>query len=434
MPVAFNPPPLPTHDVTAKTAGAGARQEGDDIFALLLAGLGSTLAASAGLERNQPASRASSRDERSDNADAAMVPLLGLMPNITTPQPVQAPPELVLRATPASGSLEPSKPAPADAQLAEGALPPPASSRLDTTTQLLADAKLTPAHEARADHRDAQASAQAALQTGDARIADAFERSFREQIHKDPPSAGTESSSDQHGSRRRGEAPANTPGEVRINDPVTHAVTEGHKPTSVAPSTRYDTAKDDGVAPQSARGEQPVVTPATSAPVQAASMLTHAAVAPAPSPVATPMPVITIAQRVDDAGFAGAAANQIAQVVFARNDRAEIRVHPAELGPIHIRVDIKSDQASLSIIASVPETRHALEASLPQLRELLAQGGITLGQANINDGNAAARQSPHDTESRPARRVDTTAEPAAPGTSVPSGEPTIGGRLLDVFA
>ena len=74
--------------------------------------------------------------------------------------------------------------------------------------------------------------------------------------------------------------------------------------------------------------------------------------------------------------------------MLTRTERAELRLHPAELGPVNVRIEMNADQASVQIVAASPETRTALEQSLPQLRDLLASQGITLGQATVHDGSA----------------------------------------------
>ena len=87
-------------------------------------------------------------------------------------------------------------------------------------------------------------------------------------------------------------------------------------------------------------------------------------------------------------GWQDEAVGRMAHVVVTRNERAELTLHPAELGPVSIRVEMQADQASLTIVAACAETRSALEQSLPQLRDLLAGQGITLGQASVHDGQA----------------------------------------------
>ncbi|WP_108649735.1 flagellar hook-length control protein FliK [Dongshaea marina] len=66
-----------------------------------------------------------------------------------------------------------------------------------------------------------------------------------------------------------------------------------------------------------------------------------------------------------------------------RLQRAEIQLEPETLGRIQISLQVNNDQAHLQITTSQPQTREVLEQTLPRLRELLAQSGINLSEANI---------------------------------------------------
>lgn len=63
---------------------------------------------------------------------------------------------------------------------------------------------------------------------------------------------------------------------------------------------------------------------------------------------------------------------------------AEIRLNPAHLGPVEVRIAINQDQAHVTLMASQGATREALEAALPKLREMLADAGLTLAGATVS--------------------------------------------------
>jgi len=72
-------------------------------------------------------------------------------------------------------------------------------------------------------------------------------------------------------------------------------------------------------------------------------------------------------------------------VWIAKNDQqlAQINISPAQLGPVQITVNINGDQASINFASPHPEVRKAIEDALPNLREMLATSGISLGQSNV---------------------------------------------------
>lgn len=102
--------------------------------------------------------------------------------------------------------------------------------------------------------------------------------------------------------------------------------------------------------------------------------------------------------------------------------RAEIRVAPPELGPIHARISLDGGVATVSFSAPAPETRDALEAALATLRERLAESGIALGETSVSDDRGARfedRAPPPDRQAaRSGERAEGSDDPAerdAPG-------------------
>lgn len=76
------------------------------------------------------------------------------------------------------------------------------------------------------------------------------------------------------------------------------------------------------------------------------------------------------------------------RVVFmARNgiQRADVRLHPQNLGPLDIRVSVQNDQASVSFNVQNATTREAVEQALPRLRELFEQQGMDLVDVDVSD-------------------------------------------------
>jgi flagellar hook-length control protein FliK len=81
--------------------------------------------------------------------------------------------------------------------------------------------------------------------------------------------------------------------------------------------------------------------------------------------------------------FDEALANRVMWMTGRQMDTAQIQITPADLGPIEIRIQVSNDQASVTFGAAQAQTREALEAALPKLRELLGQQGLNLADVNI---------------------------------------------------
>jgi hypothetical protein len=72
-------------------------------------------------------------------------------------------------------------------------------------------------------------------------------------------------------------------------------------------------------------------------------------------------------------------------VWMVKNDiqNAQLSINPANLGPIEITLTIGKDSASAHFASPFAEVREVLEAALPRLKEMLAEAGVDLGQANV---------------------------------------------------
>ncbi|MCL4790900.1 MAG: flagellar hook-length control protein FliK [Gammaproteobacteria bacterium] len=66
---------------------------------------------------------------------------------------------------------------------------------------------------------------------------------------------------------------------------------------------------------------------------------------------------------------------------------ARLRLHPESLGTLDIEIKIADSTAQVWFGAQHSQTREAIEASLPQLREMFAEQGIRLAHAQVDSGS-----------------------------------------------
>lgn len=68
---------------------------------------------------------------------------------------------------------------------------------------------------------------------------------------------------------------------------------------------------------------------------------------------------------------------------------AEIRLTPAEMGPLRVQVSLEDGATHVTFHAQHAVTREAIEQALPRLREMLAENGLSLGQAEVGEQGVA---------------------------------------------
>lgn len=77
-------------------------------------------------------------------------------------------------------------------------------------------------------------------------------------------------------------------------------------------------------------------------------------------------------------------------VMFSRNglQKAELRLHPEELGSLQIRMKIEDGQAQLHLASQNGHVRNVLENAMHHLRQALSDNGIQLTQSHVSSDSS----------------------------------------------
>ncbi len=217
--------------------------------------------------------------------------------------------------------------------------------------------------------------------------------------------------------------------------PSVRALAEG--PTEPDAAAIAADAAAPGIAPA------PVLQPA----VEAGAARRDAVVAreTAPSP---PLGLPGSAQRAADSAspappalaapvyspeFAQALGAQVS--LFARDgvQQAELRLNPAEMGPIGVRIEIDGTEARVSFSAGLGATREVIERGLPELAAALREQGLTLAGGGVFDQAGDPRQ-PHGREPFAGGVRATQGGVETPAASVPTHRLPLPQGTLDLYA
>ncbi|WP_367156009.1 flagellar hook-length control protein FliK [Methylomonas sp. HYX-M1] len=71
---------------------------------------------------------------------------------------------------------------------------------------------------------------------------------------------------------------------------------------------------------------------------------------------------------------------------------AELRLNPENLGPIHIKVDVSQDQATVSFTAQHAAVKEAIENAIPKLRDMFSGQQLNLVDVNVSQQQSDQRQ------------------------------------------
>ena len=91
-------------------------------------------------------------------------------------------------------------------------------------------------------------------------------------------------------------------------------------------------------------------------------------------------------------GWGDELAQRTLWLVGQRGSVAELRLDPPELGSLEIRIRQKKDATSISFVVQSSSAREAVESTLPRLRELFAEAGLSLQSMDVSERQSGARR------------------------------------------
>lgn len=129
---------------------------------------------------------------------------------------------------------------------------------------------------------------------------------------------------------------------------------------------------------------QPSSTPA----VGMTNALSASPIAQAATTQATISTPLTQPQWADDFS------QKVTWMATQRTQSAQLHLNPAQLGPLEVSLKLNGDQATVQFTSAHAAVRDAIEQSIPRLRDMLADSGISLGNTTVSD------QAPREQEQR----------------------------------
>jgi Flagellar hook-length control protein FliK len=112
-----------------------------------------------------------------------------------------------------------------------------------------------------------------------------------------------------------------------------------------------------------------------------------------PASPASPLPIDV---PVANARWGEALGERVLWMTGQKLGTAEIRLNPAELGPVRIEIKLDDNQAQVHFTAQHAATREAIEQALPRLRELFSSEGLTLASTDVSEDGVRQQQNGRD--------------------------------------
>jgi flagellar hook-length control protein FliK len=192
---------------------------------------------------------------------------------------------------------------------------------------------------------------------------------------------------------------------------------------AVADDTALPKALTDAIASAPPAADAPT-TPLLHAMHTVADLKATATTAPFQGdPTATP--------HVGGDDFDDAMSARIGWLADQKIGHATIKVTPHDLGQIEVRLQMDGDKVHASFSSAHADVRHALESSIPRLREMLNDQGFQLGNADVGHQQSAQDGKAGNGQGTPA---NSDGDPALTETVVSSAQLMRQRGLVDAYA
>lgn len=109
-------------------------------------------------------------------------------------------------------------------------------------------------------------------------------------------------------------------------------------------------------------------------------------------PATSALPTLSVSTPLAQGGWDQALGERIQWMVKQKMQGAQIRLNPAQLGPMEVRIQVHNDQASIQFSSAHSMVREALEAALPRLRDMFDASGIELVDVDVSGQSFAGEQ------------------------------------------
>jgi flagellar hook-length control protein FliK len=118
--------------------------------------------------------------------------------------------------------------------------------------------------------------------------------------------------------------------------------------------------------------------------------------------------------------FSATLSQQMLWMASQQVSRAELKLSPDELGPLEISVEMNGDEIRAEFASRSAEVRSLLETQIPRLRELLAEQGFSLADAQVGQERAAYQDAPQQREGFAQRNTGEGGAEQSSGTDAPA--------------
>jgi flagellar hook-length control protein FliK len=93
--------------------------------------------------------------------------------------------------------------------------------------------------------------------------------------------------------------------------------------------------------------------------------------------------------------FAGALKDKVTVMMNQKLQQIEIRLDPQELGNVNVKINMQNEQAVVNFTVQNQQAKEAFDQNLGRLKEMLAESGVDVGDANVEQQSKQNNEDEH---------------------------------------
>lgn len=93
-------------------------------------------------------------------------------------------------------------------------------------------------------------------------------------------------------------------------------------------------------------------------------------------------------------GWNQAVGQKVVWMAAGGEQTASLTLNPPDLGPVQVIIHVHNNQADTTFLSDQADVRRALEDGMDNLRQMMSESGLQLGQADVRSGQQEAAQTP----------------------------------------
>lgn len=157
---------------------------------------------------------------------------------------------------------------------------------------------------------------------------------------------------------------------------------------------------------------------------------------PKGAPNAVAQETLLVRTPVRAPGWEGDFAQKVVWMVGRDSQSAQLILNPPQLGAIEVRLTLSGGEAGAQFFSPHPGVREAIESAMPRLREMMAESGLSLGQASVSSESFRDPRANADGSGKFAAGGENAEAQEAQGAllAAQSHPATLGRGLVDLYA